>query len=360
MEGTTRLLDAVYGQRARPEDTVRWILHGPVPPPSASGDRSVLPRLRGSLATARLCARTLATVRGDRVDLVHCAGGLSAGLAGLAVHRVLGTPYLVWLHGSEVSMALRTPVARRMMTRVLTHARAVIVPSAFTHGLALEAGAPEGRLHRVHPGVDLGRLTGPLDTTDLVHRWGLADKRVLLSVGRLLRRKGHDVVLQALARLRLRDVVYLVLSDGPMAGELRALADTLGLTDTVRWVGTVPDRDLPRYHHAADVFALANRTLEDGDVSGFGLSFLEAAAAGRAVVGGRGGGTGDAVADGETGLLVDGASVTDVADALWDLLEHPAKRTRLGDQGQTRAREFPWEDVATRVHALVTDAMTHG
>jgi phosphatidylinositol alpha-1,6-mannosyltransferase len=175
---------------------------------------------------------------------------------------------------------------------------------------------------------------------------------VLLSVGRLTRRKGHDHVLYALARLKRRDLAYVVLSDGELESELHAMTRDLGLEDIVKFVGPVDARELPRYYAAADVFVLANRTLADGDVEGFGLVFLEASAAGLPVLAGRSGGVPDAVNEGVSGLLVDG-SVGEIAHALERLVDDPALRRRLGHDGRQWVRErFSWERAAERGRAI--------
>ena len=172
-------------------------------------------------------------------------------------------------------------------------------------------------------------------------------------MGRLTRRKGHEVTLRALARLRDRGALgptrWLVLSGGELEGELTALARSLGVDDVVRWVGPVSRQELPRYYALADLFVMPNRTLHDDDVEGFGIVFLEASAAGVPTIGGRSGGVPDAIDDGVTGLLVDGASEADVADAIGALLRDDARRAAMGEAGRAWARRFSRVEAAGRV-----------
>src|SRR5262249_16331456 len=149
---------------------------------------------------------------------------------------------------------------------------------------AISAGAPPDRAHVVHPCVEQSRFSADTDVSELRDRFRLHGKTVLLTVGRLTRRKGHDYVLQALAALRRRDVAYLVLSDGELERELKALASGLGLSDVVRFVGPAAPDELPRYYAVSDLFVMPNRALPSGDVEGFGLVFLEAGAAGIPVI----------------------------------------------------------------------------
>lgn len=365
--GSIQLFDALYGQHLPPGDAVHVIAGGP---PGAEAHDKSYPRPvtrfddtryawmkpESGAEYVRMLATTAWVCRRERVEVLHAARVIPEGLVAMAVGRSLKIPYTVWVHGEEVSLFMRYAVKKRLMPQVFRRARAVFANSSFTQGRALLAGAPPERMHVINPAVDAAAFAGPFDTADLVERFGLAGKTVLLTVGRLTRRKGHDQVLAALASLRpaglLKDVVWLVLSDGELEEELKKSCTALGLDDVVRWVGPVSRDALPKYYAAADVFVHPNRTLDDDDVEGFGMVFLEASASGLAVVGGRSGGVVDAVEDGVSGVLVDGTSVTAVADALASLIRDPAGRAAMGAKGRAWARRFRWEAQAARMRAI--------
>jgi phosphatidylinositol alpha-1,6-mannosyltransferase len=367
--GSIHLFDEIYARRFPPGELVH-VVAGDAPGAAAFDARSARPVTRfnssrypwmrpESLAEyTRMTFAATRVVRRDRIDLVHCARVIPEGLVALMLKRALGVPYVVWVHGEEVSMYLNYWGKRALMPEIFQEARAVICNSTFSRERAHTAGAPPERLHVVNPAVDAERFAGPFDTTDLRERFGLDGKTVLLTVGRLTRRKGHDHVLRALARLRRDDVVYLILSDGELEQELRATTAELGIGHIVRFVGPVDSSELPRYYAAADVFVMANRTLDDADVEGFGMVFLEASASGRAVIGGRSGGVVDAVAPNQTGLLVDGGSVGEIALAIEALVEDPARRARLGARGREWVRErFSWDRAANLVREIAEGSM---
>lgn len=371
--GSIQLFDAIYGRNMPPEDYVHVIAGGgaehlaldasyPRPVTRFRDTRYPWMKPESAAEYARMLAAVTAVCVRERVEVLHCARVIPEGIVAMAVHRALKIPYTVWVHGEEVSIYVRYAVKKRLMPAVFGGARAVFANSTFTHGRALIAGADAARLHVVNPGVDADAFAVPLDVRDLAQRWDLTGKTVLLTVGRLTRRKGHDKVLAALARLRsqgrLGAVAWLVLSDGEIQDELRAQCRGLGLDDIVRWVGPVPGRELPRYYAAADLFVHPNRTLDDDDVEGFGMVFLEASASGVAVIGGRSGGVVDAVSDGETGLLVDGTSVDAVTDAIGALLDDPVRRRAMGEAGKRWARRFDWRETAARVRALSLNPTT--
>lgn len=367
--GSIHLFHEIYVRRFPPGELVHVVagaaegdaeIDASYPRPVTRFDATRYPWLRPeSLAQySRMAMAATRVVLRDKIDAVHCARVIPEGLVGLMLHRTLGVPYMLWVHGEEVSMYLRFWAKRALMPEVFREAHAVFCNSSFSRGRAHTAGAPSDKLHVVNPGVDAARFAGPFETEDLRARWGLEGKTVLLTVGRLTRRKGHDYVLQALARLERRDVVYLVISEGELEDELRRLALELGLGRVVRFVGPVPSADLPRYYALADLFVMANRTLPDEDVEGFGMVFLEASASGLPVIGGRSGGVVDAVINEETGLLVDGASVPDIANALRRLLDDAELRRRLGARGREWVRgRFSWERAARRVREITGAGM---
>ena len=139
---------------------------------------------------------------------------------------------------------------------------------------------------------------------------------------------------------------------GPRRAELERLVRELGLGDAVRFLGAVPDADLPGVYAAADLYVGASRRHELL-VEGFGISLVEASACGIAVVGGRSGGVPDAVRDGETGLLVDPDDPAAVAAGITTLLRDPERRGRMGAAGR-RAVEtyYNWDRVARDLIAI--------
>lgn len=369
--GSIQLFDALYGHSLPPGDFVHFVAGGGAsnadldasyrwPVTRFDDRRFTWLKPESSLAYAKMFQATLSVCRRERAEVLHCARVIPEAIVGAAVSRVLKIPYTVWVHGEEVSIFMRYAMKKRLMPKIFEGARAVFANSSFTQGRAVLAGAPVKRIAVVNPGVDTARFEG-IDPRPVAEKFGLTDKTVLLTVGRLTRRKGHDVGLRALAKLRengaAKSVRWLILSDGELESELKALCTSLGLDGVVTWVGPVAASELPGFYAAADVFLHPNRTLDDDDVEGFGMVFLEASASGVAVIGGRSGGVIDAVSDGVSGMLVDGTSVDAVAQALERLIEDGDERARYGAGGRAWAKKFSWQGAAHRVREL---SMHHG
>lgn len=281
-----------------------------------------------------------------KADLVVVSHVLPVGTAA----RLIGKPYVVIVHGLDLRSAAAHPRKRRIAARVLKDAKLVVANSAATavelaaFGMdasrALVLTPCPGDWMRAH-----ARKFDEASRPDIRARLGLEGKKVLLSVGRLMPRKGFDRLIRLLPELRKScgDVMLVIAGAGPEERTLRQDAQRSGIDTHIRFL-VAPDGDaLAAAYRAADVFALAVRGSKE-DVEGFGIVFLEAALFGLASVSSRVGGVPEAVVDGVTGLLVDADSDGELFAALKRLLDDPAEAKRLGEAGRVRAeRDFAWE-----------------
>ncbi|HTY08051.1 MAG TPA: glycosyltransferase, partial [Candidatus Edwardsbacteria bacterium] len=152
------------------------------------------------------------------------------------------------------------------------------------------------------------------------------------------------------------DLRYVVVGEGPDLPRLRSLAGELGVLDRVTFTGRLDDAAVVALYHACDLFLMPSRTtLEPPNVEGFGISFLEAAACGKPVIGGRSGGIPDAVIDGITGLLVDPNDPRQIAAAALAVLRDPGYARSLGKAGRERAAGRSWAAVGTTARALLAE-----
>jgi phosphatidylinositol alpha-1,6-mannosyltransferase len=273
---------------------------------------------------------------------------------GYLLRKIARIPYCVYAHGEEIGTALSSRQLTLLMRRTYGAADRIIANSRNTQALLSQIGVPETRIVLIPPGVDIRRFT-PADSEESRRRLGLQGQRILLTVGRLQRRKGQDMVIRAMPALRasIPNLRYVIVGSGEEEAHLRSLALQLGVGTCVSFVGAVPDRDLPDYYRACDVFVLPNREEPNQDIEGFGIVFLEANACGKPVVGGRSGGTSDAVLDGATGLLIDGGSESALTEALRSLLQDGQRAAALGAEGRRRVVEsFSWERVTEEIRQL--------
>jgi phosphatidylinositol alpha-1,6-mannosyltransferase len=270
----------------------------------------------------------------------------------------LGLPYVPVLHGAEVTVPGRLPVTRQLLSRVLRHAALIVSAGGYPEEEGRRAtGGVLPPVVQIPPGVDVERFTplGAADRAAARERLGLEGAGPLVvSVSRLVPRKGMDVLIEAAARLcrsgRYPDLRVAIAGAGRDRPRLERLVARTGAPVTL--MGRVPDDDLPALYGAADVFALCCRTRWGGlEQEGFGIVLLEAAACGVACVAGQSGGAAEAVADGETGLVVsDPEDVGRVAEAIEKLISDDRSRVSRGAAGRARAaREFSYDVLARRL-----------
>lgn len=282
---------------------------------------------------------------------IHCGQVFSSGIVGWILSSLFNVPYTVWVYGSETVRLGAGGLSRRLMTEILSRADRIVTNSNATSEEFRQFGVPDAKLLRIYPGVDSTLFVPRQRDPEFVSRFALLGKRVLLTVARLDQRKGHDTVLRALRRLP-DDVVYLIAGAGREEHQLRILATKAGVEKRVHFLGFVPDADLPKVYNLCDIFVMPNRTTKstalEGDIEGFGITFIEAGACGKPVVGGKSGGAVEAVLDGETGILVEHpADANEVEVAIRTLLDDEDLRSRMGTLARQRAvREFDWDKIA--------------
>jgi phosphatidylinositol alpha-1,6-mannosyltransferase len=286
----------------------------------------------------KLLAKAATLVARRRFMAIFAGRVLPEGLVAWMIARLYGRPVLIYAHGEELTNWGR---GRKfaLMRFVFRRADAVLANSDFTRDtLAGLLGVDPGRIAVVYPTVDEDRFRPGLSGDDLRASIALAPgQRLILSVGRLQRRKGFDNVIRALPLLHKKgiDAHYVVIGVGDDGEYLQRLAAELGVSDRVHLLRHVSYEELPRWYAACDLFAMPNRDI-DGDTEGFGLVFLEAASAGKPAVAGTAGGTGSAVVDGVTGLRVDGEKLEAITLALARLLADPVEAERMGTNGRIR------------------------
>ena len=267
----------------------------------------------------------------------------------------LSRPYAVVLHGAEVTVPGRLPGSRQALARVVGGADLVIAAGGYPLAEAERAVGRSLPGIVIPPGVDVERFR-PLDPSArrlARERLGLPlDRTLVLGLSRLVPRKGFDVLIEAVARLAHTrpEVEVVIAGSGRDRDRLEKLAARTAAP--VRFLGRVPDDDLPDLYGSVDVFAMLCRNRWAGlEQEGFGIVFLEAAAAGVPQIAGRSGGADEAVVHGETGLVVDPPTDVDaVARAVELLVSEPARRDDMACRGRARVeRDLTYTELARRL-----------
>lgn len=265
----------------------------------------------------------------------------------LLLSYVLPIHFFIYLHGDDVLCPLKNPVLRLLFEWTLKRAKGIVCNSSFTQEYLKTHFYFDTPTHIIHPTVRLEKfgikLTEhlPVLGTNVRKNYNIPENALLiLSVGRLVRRKGFDRVIENMPILLAEgiNIYYLICGRGSIESELRLLTKKLEIEERVIFAGYVPDDQLASYYTACDFFAMLTFfDAQDKSIEGFGIVYLEAGCFGKPVIASRVGGVEDAVHNGENGILVDPNSTEEILDSLRQLCLDQQLRLRLGCKGRELA-----------------------
>ncbi len=283
----------------------------------------------------------------EDIRYINCAHVLSTGIVGLLLKIVNGKRYVLYTHSADIMEYQKYPFIKKLLLIILGNAYRIVANSEYTKARLMDLGVEEQKIIKIPPMIDFDKFSRDVDTSDIIQRYSLKGRRIILSVNRLVERKGNDNVIKALPLIKEKvgDVIYLIAGDGPYKKRLEAVAVEEGVRDNVIFINFVKDEDIIKLYNVCDVFVMLSREIkEKGDAEGFGIAFLEANSAGKPVVGGNSGGIADAVVHELTGILVDPLDIEKIADAITLLLTDTEYARRLGMEGRKRVeREFDYK-----------------
>ncbi|MBI3584714.1 MAG: glycosyltransferase family 4 protein [Nitrospinae bacterium] len=295
-----------------------------------------------SIKTLLLLLYTIKLIFFRKVDRIHCGQVLSAGFVGYICHFIFKTPYFPYVHGADFLEFKSKTITKKILNLILKNASLIIANSSFTKNALIGFDISEKKIIVINPPVDYKRFEKSGNTEKLKENYGLKDKKVLLTVGRLVERKGHDYVIKALPEIikEIPEIHYLIVGDGMYRSELERLSVKLNVRYFITFAGFIPDDELPEYYAMCDVFIMASREIKErGDVEGFGIVYLEANAMKKPVIAGRSGGITDAVEDGVNGILVNPTEEKEIARVIIKLMKDDEMRRELGESGYKRVFE---------------------
>jgi len=309
----------------------------------------------GRTGYAAAIAQLRHIVRQQGVQMVHCARCIPEGLMGLALSWLAGVPYVCYCHGEDATGATTSRELHFLARQALQRAAYVVANSHNTRRILVEDWRiPPQRVRVLHPGVDTQRFAPALRDKSIREKLGWGERRVVLTAGRLQKRKGQDMLIRALPKLRRAapDVLYAILGDGEERSRLEQLVEQEGVQGNVQFLGEVNDGTLVDCYQQCDLFALPNRQV-GVDIEGFGMVLLEAQSCGRPVLAGDSGGTAETMQAPHTGRIVNCDSPEPLAAALEELLLRPELLERMGAAGRAWVVErFDWASLTRQAEQL--------
>ncbi|MFM2175355.1 MAG: hypothetical protein RLZZ527_431 [Actinomycetota bacterium] len=318
------------------------------------GVQVIRDRSRILLPTPRVIAALRHLIRRDGIERIWFGAAAPLGIAArwLRIGKVKRIVALT--HGHEVWWS-KIPPFSWLLREAVANIDVLTYLGEFTKRALLRV-APESKLVRIAPGIDIDNFA-PRDATELRRELGVGERPTIVSVGRLVHRKGQDRLISALPEIKraIPDVALVFVGEGPYRSELESLVKKFNLVNDVLFLGRIPYRELARYISIGDIFAMPSRSRLFGlEVEGLGIVYLEASATGLPVLGGASGGAPDALIDGKTGYVVDGNSLEAIAERAITLLQDPNLRQEFGANGRAWVlADWRWEIWSSRFNELL-------
>ena len=249
-------------------------------------------------------------------------------------------------HGHEVWWA-KLPPFRQIFAQSTKSIDVLTYLGQFTRRAMAPVVSARCAMVHIAPGISIQHFTPGAKSQKLIDELDLEGKQVLISVGRLVHRKGQDKLLEALPQILLThpDIILLFVGVGPRQKKLDQLVRSHELSNYIRFVGRIAYDALPDYFRLGDLFVMPSRSRLAGlEVEGLGIVYLEASACGIPVVAGASGGAPDAIIQGKTGLVVDGTKVDEIARTINELLDNPTQLAAMGQAGRAWTVErWSWQ-----------------
>lgn len=293
----------------------------------------------------------------ERPQVIHVGEQNFGAVAAWLGWKLFGIPYLFYTYAEELSTITKRRLHRAIFQTALRDAQAVVTVADYTRHLLMDMGVLPERIFKVVPAVGHEKKLAvtPAQIEEVRRKYHLEGRKVLLTVGGLAPRKGHQTVIQALAQIARHypEVCYVVAGIGPQQQMLEQQVAAAGLEGRVIFAGRVDDGELNCLYEICDIFVMPHRQLADSlDTEGCPTVFLEAGAHGKPVIGGNAGGVADAILQERTGFIIDGTDAAALAQTIVRLLDHPELAHRLGENGRQYASSLTPERNAAEIWRL--------
>ncbi|MFC1818365.1 glycosyltransferase [Thermodesulfobacteriota bacterium] len=329
-----------------------------------AGSEGILPTLKKNklfflLVPFFILAELIALMKLIRItkpDIIHAHWILPQGFVTALAHKITGVPFVVTTHGGDI-YGLQGKFASALKGYALKNAATVTVVSKDIQNTIKQNFGDDIHTVVIPMGVDAALFHPGKNDPKIRKQYDITGP-FLLYVGRLSEKKGVQYLLEAIPEIikQQLDAKLLVIGTGEQKQNLHKLAQKLGITDNVIFVGALPNNELPAYFATADVFIGPSIKAEGGDTEGFGLTFVEAGMSGCVVVGTDVGGISDIIEDGETGFLVPEKDPKAIAEILIRIFKDPSKINALKHHARKRMnQQFDWQVIAEKYREILSN-----
>lgn len=293
-------------------------------------------------------------VKKEKIEAIIAGQILPIGTIAYIMKINKNIPYYIFCHGRDVSML--SGRKKIIAKKVIREAKGIFVNSNFTKHVIEDYKYPHSHIYTIYPCPEILSNPSDLEMIKIKNEYDLHNKKILLTVGRIIERKGHDMVIKSLPEIikKHSNTIYVIVGEGPYKQALQALTWQYKVNNHVIFTGMIGDSEAACLYELCDIFIMPARQLANKDVEGFGIVYLEANLFGKPVIGGKSGGIPEAIVDEKTGILVDPTSIHEITSNVLYLLNNPDKAHVLGIQGMDRVHsQFQWHDQVEKIKKII-------
>ncbi|AUC89112.1 glycosyltransferase family 4 protein [Alteromonas sp. MB-3u-76] len=301
--------------------------------------------LGGLIFYTKLFLKLRKIIKQYNVTAIHCGRCIPEGFVAMLFKLFKGIPYYCYIHGEDIENSATSRSMTAMLRPVLKRADLLICNSKNSHRLLLEHwDVQKDKCCIVNPGANTSAFVPAPRCEFTREKLGWTDRFVLVTVSRLEERKGHDMMVKAMADIvkSVPNALYAIIGSGPRIEYLKQLTHELNLHDNIRFMPNVSDEDMVACYQQADIFVLPNRDV-GRNIEGFGIVMIEAQACGIPVIGGMSGGTPETLVHGKTGFSVTCSTPDELVEHVVLLAHDNEKREKMGLCARKHAEQFDWE-----------------
>lgn len=299
------------------------------------------------------CIELYKLIKKEHIEIVWVGNILPLGACALLAKLFFRVPYFVSLHGLDIKLASSNRRKKILAKMILKNAKFITVNSETTLGLVrklVQSSDFANKILLLYPGINKSFTNIEENKKQaIISQYNLQNKKIILSVGRVIKRKNHELIIDAINLIKndqsIEDLKYLIIGAGENLEYLKQKVKNLDLEDGVLFLENITNKELPYFYDISNIFAMVSTTTKD-DVEGFGIVYLEAGIFKKPVLASKIGGGAEAVQDGKTGILIDENSVIEAKEAILYLLNDKILSYELGENAYKRImNNFLWEDI---------------
>lgn len=296
-------------------------------------------------------------IRKEKIKIVLVGQVLPLGTVAMLLSKIIKFDYIVLTHSFDILAAQKSKRKKYLLKKILKNSKYITANSNFTKQELIKLGINENKITIVYPCPYFKPPADEKIKNDLIKKYNLKNKKIIFTVGRMVERKGADMVIKSIPKIEkeIANIVYIIAGgDAYYKKNLIELSEKFSVADRVIFMPNAKDQEIKALYDLCDLFIMPCRQIKE-DVEGFGIVFLEANCFNKPVIGGKSGGAVEAIIDNETGLLVNPLDLNEISNAIIKLLKDKNIAEKFGIAGRQRAeQEFNWKKQTEKLKILLT------